>query len=132
MAAPNGVSDLIIKTLREFGPMTRIDLEEQTGLRRSKLAAVINRLKTKQVHLPKRVYISTWTWESSGQRRYPRPVYAEGNHWDAPRPERTPREEVVRKYQESLVNRVRSSSVFNMGMSAKSIIRGKRSQEPQP
>lgn len=78
----------IISALEIYGPMTRSEICFHLGMDRMYCSAVITRMAKSGPKIPQRIYISGYTYDSEGARRYPRAIYAIGDLPDAKKPNR--------------------------------------------
>jgi hypothetical protein len=106
-----------LEVLRELGPMTRLELQEQTGIPPSSMGQLISSLHRPCARFGKRVHIVRWVRSIEGTRDYLRPVYAYGDGKDAPKPRKVSRTESNRRYRERMHARYTSSSVFRLAAS---------------
>jgi hypothetical protein len=102
----------MLKALKEFGPMTSVELCTVIGTTKTKSGAILGRLMKKSIQKPKRVYIVDWVMDAEAGRKYPRPVYALGDKKDKPKPVPSPAEN-QRLYKQKKARRV--NSVFQLG-----------------
>lgn len=94
--------------LERRGAMTRDELCRALGQDRRTVAGVLNRLRATG-----RAHIAEWRRHATGQREYPRPVYAAGPGVDAKRPPKIERKEANRRYRE--IRGVGVRSIFDLG-----------------
>ena len=102
------LSAKIEAALERRGAMTRDELCSLTGQERRTVAGVLNRLRAGG-----RVHIAEWRRHATGQREYPRPVYAAGSGVDAKRPPKVERKEANRRYRN--IRGVGVRSIFDLG-----------------
>lgn len=76
----------ILRALGEMGPMSGSDLSRELGGNPGSIRSVLARLSKPQALLPKRIYVSGWTHDADGERRYLRPVYSLGDKKNKARP----------------------------------------------
>lgn len=74
----------VIRVL-EAGEASAVDIAAQTGLFRYRVHNVLYRMVKPSKHGIRRVYISRWTYEGKGCRKYLRPIYALGDKPNAPK-----------------------------------------------
>ena len=108
MRAYGVLSAKIEAALERRGAMTRDELCKALGQDRRTVAGVLKRLRDTG-----RVHIAEWRRHATGQREYPRPVYAAGTGVDAKRPPKIERKEANRRYRE--IRGVGVHSVFDLG-----------------
>ena len=101
------LSSKIEAALERRGAMTRDELCRALGQDRRTVAGVLNRLRATG-----RVHIAEWRRHATGQREYPRPVYAAGSGVDAKRPPKVERKEANRRYRE--IRGVGVRSIFDL------------------
>ena len=110
------LSAKIEAALERRGAMTRDELCRLTGQERHIVVAVLKRLRDTG-----RVHIAEWRRHATGQREYPRPVYAAGTGVDAKRPPKIERKEANRRYRE--IRGVGVHSVFDLGRVIARVVR---------
>lgn len=109
--------ELILWALREYGPMTRAEIERAIGKDHRTVSAVVSRMAKRGPASAKRVYILEYRHEDdevAGKRRYPRAVFALGDNPDAKRP----KPDVAankRRYNQGKKAHLLMNSVFNLG-----------------
>ncbi len=108
MRAYGVLSSKIVAALELRGDMTRDELCKALGQDRRKVAGVLNRMRSTG-----RVHIAEWRRHATGQREYPRPVYAAGPGVDAERPPRIGRKEANRRYRK--IRGAGVHSIFGLG-----------------
>ena len=116
------LSAKIEAALERRGAMTRDELCRLTGQERRIVVAVLKRLRATG-----RVHIAEWRRHATGQREYPRPVYAAGPGVDAEQPPRIGRKEANRRYRKIRGAGVRS--VFDLG---RAFVQGSRKSSDHP
>lgn len=114
-AAYGETSTKILKIIIEYGPMTRHEVCEHLGVNRMHVSAIITRMTKDTPIAGKRLYIQSYVYDSEGQKRYPRAVYAAGSLPDAKRPKPDVKE-TRRRYNANLRKRMTGNSVFNLGL----------------
>jgi hypothetical protein len=106
------VAKEMLTALAELGPMTTVELCHYIGTTKDKSGAILGRLMKASPLRPKRVYVSGWTYDAEGARRYPRPIYSIGDGKDKPMPS-IPANEHQRRYRKKKAKMV--NSVFQLG-----------------
>lgn len=87
-------------TLEACGPLTSAEVAEFfPGSPHRDVASVLSSMRTAA---RKRVYISGWTHDATGQTTHPRAIYALGDQPDAPRPPKQPHKQVRARYRAKL------------------------------
>ena len=105
----------ILKIVEEYGPLTRHEVCAYLGIDRAHVSAIITRMTKATKVAGKRLYVESYVYDSEGQKRYPRAVYAAGNKPDAKRP-KPDHKETRRRYNANLRKRMTCNSVFNLGL----------------
>ncbi|CAB5220272.1 hypothetical protein UFOVP236_15 [uncultured Caudovirales phage] len=105
----------ILVSLKNFGPMTRKEMCDHLGLDRMNVSAIMTRLTKRTQLAGKRIYIKAYVYDSEGERRYPRAIYALGDKPDVKKPKSNPKEN-KRRYLAGLQMRYKTNSVFNLAM----------------
>lgn len=106
----------IEQTLSELGALTGAELCQELGVTKSDLSSIVSRMCKASKTLPKRIYVTGYTFEHETHgRRYPRAIYALGDLPDKPKPKPN-RRETVRRYNSNKRKRLTGNSVFNLGM----------------
>lgn len=114
-----GLSLTIVEHLKEFGAMTRADLELSTGGSEDRVRGALNWLKKDLPNRQRYVYVCGYVMEQEGHgMRYPRPVYAAGNRPDAKRPAPMTHAESCRKHKVKSLAMRANNFVFNLGLAA--------------
>lgn len=108
-------STKILKIISEYGPMTRQEVCVHLDTDRMYVSAIITRMTKDTPKAGKRLYIESYVYDSEGQKRYPRAVYAAGNKPDAKRP-KPDHKETRRRYLANVRKRMTGNSVFNLGL----------------
>ena len=86
------LTDWVLSTLEELGPMTSGDLRDAYGepVSTQVMSALLHRLNHARKTVPRRIYIRNWVFDSEGERSYWRAVYAIGNKSNATKPPADP------------------------------------------
>lgn len=108
MRAYGVLSSKIESALERRGAMTCDELCKALGQDRPKVTGVLSRLRAAG-----RVHIAEWRRHATGQREYPRPVYAAGPGVDAKRPPKIGHKEANKRYRKIRGAGVRS--IFDLG-----------------
>lgn len=114
-ASYGSISAAILKIVQEFGPMTRQEIGDQLEMDRMYVSAIITRMTKDTVKAGKRLYVERYVYDSEGQKRYPRAVYAAGSEPCAKRP-KADQKANRRRYVAGLRKRMTGNSVFNLGL----------------
>ena len=126
-AAFGSMTDRVLLSLKESGPMTRAEIEDALDLEPFRLAGIVSRLAL----LPKdkkgakrRIHICRWA--ANGAHDYACrwvPVYKLGHGTNKPRPPKMPKSEVNRRYWANRKARLTSASVFRLGAFSSELMR---------
>lgn len=108
-------SAAILDIVQAFGPMTRQEIGNHLEMDRMYVSAIITRMTKDTPKAGKRLYVERYVYDSEGQKRYPRAVYAAGNKPCAKRP-KADHKENRRRYLAGLRKRMTGNSVFNLGL----------------
>ena len=109
------VTGAMLKVL-EDGPATANEICSAINRDRYQVSAVISRLRRAGVNTPKRIYVMDWATDHSGERMYPRPVYALGDKPDKKKP-KVDRAAAARRWRATRNKAV--NSVFALGTNTK-------------
>jgi hypothetical protein len=120
-AAYREVTNLVLKALEDFGPMTAKELSAETNVPINNVSMVLTRCRKnntrKRSKQAKRVHIHTWVHEPiiSGVkvRENPRMVFALGNKPDAKKP--PPKSDAQRSHKRRVSQLGRANSIFSIG-----------------
>lgn len=74
-----GATVLAIEILLSAGPMTRSEIEDELGVGKAQVSAVLTRMRRRDKAGVKRIHITRWVFTHDHGRRYPRAVYAIGD-----------------------------------------------------
>jgi outer membrane usher protein FimD/PapC len=85
------------------------------GQDRTIIGAIVGRMSRRTPQSGKRLHIIGWTYDTEGQRRYPRAIYAIGDKPNATKPKSDVKEN-RRRYRENVRKKYTANSVFNLGM----------------
>lgn len=110
----------IIKAIEQHGPMTRTEICNAIQRERHEVSATVSRLIRPGRQQPQRLYISGYIYDSEGQRRYPRAIYAIGDLPNKPRPKPQTLEN-KRRYWAKWKAIYQGNSVFNLGLTREQI-----------
>ena len=105
----------ILQALKDYGPMTRAEIEQHLGLTKYDFGGCLGRICKPTAQMPQRLHISGYTRDHEGARRYLRPIYAYGPGENARKPTGYRKRERVEHYKIQ-IERVRNASVFNLGL----------------
>jgi hypothetical protein len=106
----------IMQAIEELGPMTRAELCQHLNHDSEGVSSVLARLRKPTKELPQRVHISGWVYDQEGQREYPRAQYALGAEEDKPLRRRMTKREIHSTRQAIYATRLKTASVFNLGL----------------
>ena len=109
----SGRIEAVLATLRDIGPMTRVDLEMTLGLTKQQISRLMLCITTESPWLPQRAHIQRYVYDQEGQKRYPRPVYAIGPGENVVRPKRD-RKAAQKRSRDKLKRLSATNSVFNL------------------
>lgn len=108
----------ILQALKDYGPMTRIELCDALNTTRKSVSAVMTRLNRPSPRVPKRIYVKSYVYDHEGQRYYPRAVYDLGDKPDAKPPGADP-VSARKRYLQRKKMRYTANSVFNLALTRK-------------
>lgn len=108
----------ILQALKDYGPMTRIEICDVLHTTRKSVSAVMTRLNKTGPASPKRIYVKAYVHDHEGQRRYPRAVYDLGDKPDAKPPGADPVGARKRYHQRKKMLNT-ANSVFNLALTRK-------------
>ena len=115
----------ILRTLEEYGPMTRSEIEKHLNADKSEFGGVIGKLTKPGKKVPQRIHISGYVYDQEGARYYPRAIYAFGPGENKPKPKPNAKSTKAR-YEKMVIDRVRNASVFNLGLRRDDVRRMKK------
>lgn len=108
------IEDKVVSILKDFGPMTTLDLaDEFPGMTFHHMQVTVGRMKRKG-----KIHVGRWIQQlGEGKKRYPRPVWHLGEGKDAKKRKDT-RKEVNQRHRRRRKVKLRMvSSVFLLGQS---------------
>lgn len=108
----------ILQALKDYGPMTRIEICDALNTTRKSVSAVMTRLNRDTPRIPKRIYVKSYVYDHEGQRYYPRAVYDLGDKPDAKPPGADPVSARKRYHQRKKMLNT-ANSVFNLALTRK-------------
>ncbi len=73
-----GTTQAMLQALADLGPMTAAELCLATGTSHATSSRLVSLLAKPSKLLPKRIYISGYTYDGDGGRPYPRAIYSLG------------------------------------------------------
>lgn len=111
----------ILQALKDYGPMTRIEICDALNTTRKSVSAVMTRLNRTSPRSPKRVYVKSYVYDHEGQRYYPRAVYDLGDKPDAKPPGADP-VAARKRYLQRKKLRNTANSVFNLALTRKQYV----------
>jgi hypothetical protein len=79
------------------------------------VSSIVSRMSRASARLPKRIYVSAYTYDHEGQRSYPRAIYALGDKPDAKRPVPDPNAN-KRRYNAKVKAKHTANFVFNLAL----------------
>jgi len=103
----------ILIALKEFGPMTRAELELIVNVKHDCISPIVSRLHKETPRLGKQISIVGYVYDAEGGRRYPRAIYALGDQQDAKKPKSSYKEN-RRRYDAKKKVMFSMNSVFNL------------------
>lgn len=102
----------------QVGPMTRVEIERETGLNTGAVSVVLHRGTNKYYSQPKWIRIKEWVHDDPASNfSYPRPVYELGDKPDAKKPRRLTKAEIARRHRER--SKIKVPSVWMWAASTK-------------
>lgn len=106
--------------LSQQGPMTRSQIEDELGVGKAQVSAVLTRMRRRGKDGVKRIHIKAWVDSHEGGRRYPRAVYAMGDNpcKTKPKPDLAANK---RRYLQSKRSILKANFVFNLGLTDQQI-----------
>jgi hypothetical protein len=110
------LAERILSTIAELGPMTRAELCAHLAHDATSVSSVIVRLRKQTPQRPQRLYISGWVYDQEGARQYPRAQFSLGAEPDKEHRRRVSIKQMHRDKQAQILTRLRTASVFNLGM----------------
>lgn len=119
----------ILLTLKEYGPMTRAEIQQHLGLTKYDFGGCLGRMCRSSPLAPQRLHISGYTRDAEGAKRYIRPIYSYGPGENVKKPVFSRNRERVENYKIQ-INRVRNASVFNLGLRRDDIRQMKKNVRP--
>lgn len=122
------VTSEILRILDEIGPMTRAEICKHLGREKQDIASVVSRLNKRSPWFAKRIYIKEYVYDMEGERYYPRAVYALGDKPNKRRPKSDPKE-IKRRYWARVSLKMKTNSVFNLGLSRATLRAMKKKDE---
>lgn len=124
------IVSLILQALKDYGPMTRIELCDVIDTPHKSVSPVLTRLNRASPRSPKRVYVTSYVYDHEGQRYYPRAVYDLGDKPDAKPPGADP-VSARKRYLQRKKMRNTANSVFNLALTRKQYVQ-LSSRKPLP
>lgn len=119
----------ILLAVKEYGPMTRAEIEECIGVTKYDFGGCLSRLCRETATMPQRLHVCGYTHDHEGARNYLRPIYGYGPGENKPKPKINRRRQRSASYREG-INRVRNSSVFNLGLRRDDVRQMKKNVRP--
>jgi hypothetical protein len=110
------LAERVLTAIAELGPMTRAELCQHLSHDAASVSSVLARLRKETPQRPQRVYVSGWVYDHEGMREYPRAQFSLGAEPDKPLRRRMTKREVHSTRQAIYAARLKTSSVFNLGM----------------
>jgi hypothetical protein len=110
-----GRIEAIIQTLKDYGPMTRSDLEVALSLNKAQTSRLMKCIINASKRIPQRAHIRQYVYDQEGQKRYPRAVYVygPGKNAEKPLPDKQAIQKRSRNKRKSLIA---TNSVFNLAL----------------
>lgn len=109
------LTHLILKAVKDYGPMTRSEIEQHIGVETYSIGGYISRMSRPTKDTPQRLHISGYTRDAEGARKYLRAIYSFGPGENAKKPPGY-NNKARAAYYKMQINQVRNSSVFNLGL----------------
>lgn len=106
--------------LSQNGPMTRSQIEEELGVGKAQVSAVLTRMRRRDKSGVKRIHVKSWVHEHEGGRRYPRAVYAIGDKPCKQKPKADSRAN-KRRYLAGKRTALKANFVFHLGLTDRAI-----------
>lgn len=123
------LTNLILAAVRDYGPMTRSEIEQHIGAKPYAIGGHISRMTRPTKAVPQRLHISGYTRDAEGARLYLRAVYAYGPGDNKPKPPGY-NNKARSAYYKMQIDQVRNSSVFNLGLRRDDIRQMKKDVRP--
>lgn len=123
------LSARILELLTDYGPMTRAELDGHLDHTASSIGPVLTRMIKTRSKRPQRLHVSDWVTDHEGQRKYPRAVYAIGPGVNKPYKPAVSAKAAHAKRQAEYLRLLKTSSVFNLGVTRKQFAERKRSAQ---
>lgn len=123
------LTEQILQAVKEYGPMTRAEIEQHIGVKRYAIGGYIARMTRPHKTIPQRLHISGYTRDAEGARTYLRPIYSLGPGDNKPRPSGYDNKARAAFYKMQ-EDRIRNSSVFNLGLRRDDIRQMKKDVRP--
>ncbi len=111
-----GRIEAILDALRDYGPMTRVDIELTLGFTKEQVSRLLLCIVTESPRRPQRAHITHYVHDQEGQKRYPRAVYAFGPGENAKPPKRDTKATQKRSRDKRKLL-LATNSVFNLARS---------------
>lgn len=112
----SGRIEAILQALKDYGPMTRVDIELTLGLTKEQTSKLMSCIVNASPRKPQRAHILTYVEDQEGQKRYPRAVYAYGPGPIAQKPKRNPNA-IQKRSRDKRKLLLATNSVFNLARS---------------
>lgn len=106
---------LILAALKEFGPMTRLEIEEELGVEPGGLRHMAKALLRPQASQKNRQRVHICRWARADGSFDWRPVYKLGHGVNQPMPAKAPRSETNARYWAKRKAKLAGASVFRLG-----------------
>ena len=72
------LTEQILAALKDYGPMTRAEIEQHIGAKPYAIGGHISRMTRSYKTVPQRIHISGYTRDAEGARSYLRAIYSLG------------------------------------------------------
>jgi hypothetical protein len=115
-AAWGDLAERILQAINELGPMTRAELCAHLQQDAGSVSSVVARLRKETPLRPQRLHIGGWVYDQEGQRAYPRAQYALGAQPDKKLNRKLSKSKQRSAHQTMVLVRMKTASVFNLGM----------------
>jgi hypothetical protein len=110
------LAERVLTAIAELGPMTRAELCQHLSHDAASVSSVLTRLRKETPQRPQRLYVSGWVYDHEGMREYPRAQFSLGAEPDVKLRRRMTKRELHSSLQTTYFVRMKTASVFNLGM----------------
>lgn len=123
------LTEQILQAVKEYGPMTRAEIEQHIGVKRYAIGGYISRMTRSYKTVPQRLHISGYTRDAEGARPYLRAIYSYGPGDNKQKPPGY-NNKARSAYYKMQIDQVRNSFVFNLGLRRDDIRQMKKDVRP--